>query len=64
MVSLQEITQERDQLLKRTTAYFTQRPDVVGIALLGSLAAGSADAYSDIDMYVVATPEEQARLKR
>lgn len=62
MVSQQEITLARDQLLERTTAYFTQRPDVVGIALLGSLAAESADAYSDIDLYVIATPDEQSRL--
>ncbi len=39
MITLQEITVARDQLLKRVTDYFTQRPDVVGVALLGSLAA-------------------------
>ena len=49
MVTLQEITMARGQLLKRVTDYFTQRPDVVGVALLGSLAAETADAYSDFD---------------
>jgi len=35
---------------------------VIGIFLGGSLPAGSADAYSDIDLRIIATPEGQARL--
>ena len=62
MISLQEIVLARDELLKRTVAYFAERPEVVGEFVAGSLAAGSTDAYSDIDLLVIATPEEQTRL--
>jgi hypothetical protein len=37
-------------------------PDVVGIFVAGSLPAGTADAYSDIDLRIIAAPEGQARL--
>jgi hypothetical protein len=42
--------------------FFAARQDVTGIFLSGSLPAGSADAYSDIDLRVIAAPETQARL--
>jgi predicted nucleotidyltransferase len=62
MITHTELVQARQALLDRTVSFFTGQPDVVGIFLAGSLAAGSADAYSDIDLRVIATPEGQARL--
>ena len=62
MTSHDEIVAAREALLRRTVAYFAEQPDVVGMFLAGSLPAGSADAYSDIDLRVIATPEGQARL--
>ena len=64
MITHAELVQAREALLVRTVSFFTERPDVVGIFLAGSLPAGSADAYSDIDLRVIATPEEQLRLVR
>jgi predicted nucleotidyltransferase len=52
---------ERDKLLSSVDDYFVGYPDVVGIFLGGSLPAGTADAYSDIDMRVVVTPDEYSR---
>ena len=43
-------------------SYFAKRPDMVGVWLGGSLPAGSADAYSDIDLKVIATLDEQTGL--
>jgi predicted nucleotidyltransferase len=57
MISRQELIESREALLARTVAYFSARPDVVGAFVAGSIPAGSADAYSDIDLRVVATPE-------
>src|SRR5215475_8635795 len=62
MITHDELVGARDVLLERTVSFFTARQDVTGIFLSGSLPAGSADAYSDIDLRVIATPEGQARL--
>jgi hypothetical protein len=62
MLSHEELTTARNALLQRTVAFFAERPKVLGILLGGSLPAGSADAYSDIDLKTIATPDEQARL--
>lgn len=62
MITHAELVQAREALLDRTVSFFAERPDVIGIFLGGSLPAGSADAYSDIDLRVIATPEEQVRL--
>ena len=62
MISHREIEEARDEILGRTVSYFAELPDVIGVLLAGSLAAGSSDAYSDIDLRVIATPDEQARL--
>lgn len=64
MISQQELVAARDVLLERTVVFFTAQPDVLGLFVAGSLPAGSADAYSDIDMRVIATVEGQARLVR
>lgn len=62
MITHQELVLAREALLERTVSFFAEQPDVIGIFLGGSLPAGSADAYSDIDLRVIATPEGQARL--
>jgi hypothetical protein len=62
MITHAELVEARDTLLERTVAFFTKQPDVIGIFLGGSMPAGSADAYSDIDLRIIATPEGQARL--
>ena len=62
MITNEELVRAREVLLERTVSFFARRPNVLGIFLAGSLPAGSADAYSDIDLRIIATPEEQARL--
>ncbi len=62
MITHEELVLAREALLERTVSFFAEQPDVIGIFLGGSLPAGSADAYSDIDLRVIATPEGQARL--
>jgi predicted nucleotidyltransferase len=62
MITHTEILQAREQLLDRTVSFFAGQPDVVGIFLAGSLPGGSADAYSDIDLRIIANPEGQVRL--
>jgi predicted nucleotidyltransferase len=47
----------RDRLLETALRSFSADPAVIGIFLGGSLAAGSADAYSDIDLRVVVTTD-------
>jgi hypothetical protein len=56
----QALIDARDQLLSIAHRHFTSDADVVGLFLSGSLAAGSSDAYSDIDLRVVVRPEKQA----
>jgi hypothetical protein len=62
MITNNELVLTREALLDRTVSFFAGQPDVIGIFLAGSLPAGSADAYSDIDLRVIATPEGQVRL--
>jgi predicted nucleotidyltransferase len=62
MITQTEIVRAREGLLERVAAFFTAQKDVIGIFLAGSVAAGSADAYSDLDLRVIATPEGQSRL--
>ena len=62
MITHSELVQARDTLLERAVSFFTADPDAIGIFLAGSLPAGCADAYSDIDLRIIATPEGQARL--
>jgi predicted nucleotidyltransferase len=47
---------QREALLNEIVGDLSQDPAVVGIFLAGSLAAGTADAHSDIDLRVVVTP--------
>ena len=62
MITHADLIQARETLLDRAVSFFTNQPDVVGIFLAGSLPAGSADAYSDIDLRIIATLEGQTRL--
>jgi hypothetical protein len=50
----------RERLLSVALERFASDPNVVGVFLGGSLAAGIGDAYSDIDLRVVVTPESHA----
>jgi len=54
----QRLIEARDQLPAIALQEFVSNADVVGLFLSGSLAAGSCDAYSDIDLRVVVKPEE------
>jgi hypothetical protein len=47
----------RNQLLETAVGFFSVDPAVIGVFLGGSLAAGSTDAYSDIDLRVVVTAD-------
>lgn len=51
------LTAARDRLLEIAVGFFSADPAVIGVFLGGSLAAGSADAYSDIDLRVVVTAD-------
>ena len=62
MITHTDLTHARDRLLERAVAFFAAHPDVLGIFLAGSLPAGTADAYSDIDLRIIAPPGGQARL--
>lgn len=50
------LTAARDRLLETAVQSFSADPAITGIFLGGSLPAGSADAWSDIDLRVVVTP--------
>lgn len=55
-----ELESARNDLLATALRCFKADSDVVGVFLGGSIAAGSADAYSDIDLRVVAKPERHS----
>ncbi len=50
----------REALLSAARAEFTGRFDVVGLFVAGSVAAGTADAWSDVDLRVVVTPDRHS----
>lgn len=47
----------REALLATAHRDFASRPDVLGVFLAGSVAAGTADPWSDLDLRVVVTPD-------
>ena len=52
---------QRMALAKRNAAHFAQNTAVNGILLVGSVARGTADSYSDIDCSIYyETPPDQA----
>jgi hypothetical protein len=54
------LIQARDRLLRDFVARFSGDPDVVGLFLGGSVAAGNPDAWSDIDLRVLVTHPKHA----
>jgi predicted nucleotidyltransferase len=58
----QAIEESRLLLLERSVAHFRHVPGVLGVLLQGSLPAGTADEFSDIDLRVVAEAETYGRL--
>lgn len=54
------LTDARDRLLRQAVTHFAHDPAVHGIFLGGSLPAGTADAYSDIDLRVVVRSDRHA----
>ncbi len=56
----QSLIASRGRLLAVALERFASDPDIVGVFLGGSVAAGTADAYSDIDLRVVVKPEKYA----
>ncbi|MCV9947595.1 AAA family ATPase [Rhizobium sp. BT-175] len=56
-----DLEEARHCLLSTALDFFRSDPSVAGVFLGGSLAAGSADVWSDIDLRVVVTSESHAR---
>lgn len=52
---------EREKLLSEVVNYFSADQAVIGMFLGGSMPAGTADQFSDIDIRVIVTPEEHDR---
>jgi predicted nucleotidyltransferase len=57
-----ELVRGRDALLARVTEHFRADDSTLAIFLASSLADGTADAWSDIDMRIVTTSEAFARV--
>jgi len=55
------LIQARENLLREAVNCLSADSAVLGLFLGGSLAAGTADAFSDIDLRVVVTPDEHER---
>ena len=56
-ITRDDLENARSDLLAAALRCFEADPVVLGVFLGGSIAAGSADAYSDIDLRVVVKPE-------
>ncbi len=54
------LEEARNNLLATALGCFKTDPNVLGIFLGGSIAAGSADAYSDIDLRILVKPERHS----
>jgi predicted nucleotidyltransferase len=46
-------TSEAEELIRRAAAWARERPDVRGLALVGSRARGTGGAESDIDLVLL-----------
>ncbi|MBB4146189.1 hypothetical protein [Rhizobium rhizoryzae] len=57
---LSALSVARDRLISVAFEHFSVDPDVQGLFVSGSLAAGSSDAYSDIDLRVVVRHERHS----
>jgi len=56
-MDLAALVTARERLLEVATGYFAREPGVAAVYLGGSLPAGTADAYSDIDLRVAVEPD-------
>jgi hypothetical protein len=56
-LDLTALSEARDRLLSVAIEHFSVDPNVLGLFVSGSLAAGNSDAYSDIDLRVVVRHE-------
>jgi predicted nucleotidyltransferase len=54
---LNDISSQKQALARKTTALFSEFPQVHAVALAGSQTAGTVDATSDIDLYVYTIAE-------
>jgi predicted nucleotidyltransferase len=57
-----DLVEAREAVLDRAVGALAEHPGVIGIVLAGSLASDSSDAYSDIDLRAITTPEAHADL--
>lgn len=55
--STEELNSARDRLYKNVIDYFLARDDIEALYVQGSIAAGTADEFSDIDFRVVINPK-------
>lgn len=60
-IDLKTLEEARSALLSTALNHFMADPGVLAVFLGGSIAAGSADAWSDIDLRVVVKSEHHAR---
>jgi hypothetical protein len=59
-ITKDDLEKARNDLLATALGCFKADPDVLGIFLSGSMAAGSADAYSDIDLRIIVKPKRHS----
>lgn len=60
--SKQDLNCARNQLLDKALQYFLSKPEVKAIFIAGSLAAGTTNEFSDIDLRIVVAPEHHHQL--
>lgn len=59
--STEELNSARDRLYKNVIDYFLAKDNIEALYIQGSVAAGSADEFSDIDLRVVVHPKAYRR---
>jgi hypothetical protein len=59
-ITKDDLEKARNDLLATAAGCFKADPDVLGVFLSGSIAAGNTDAHSDIDLRVVVKPERHS----
>ncbi len=55
---------DQHRILERTVAALTADPEVAGLHLSGSLAHGTPDGWSDLDLYIVAEHDVDRMIAR
>jgi hypothetical protein len=56
----EDLEKARSDLLATVVGWFKREPGTLGIFLGGSIAAETADAYSDIDLRIIVEPEQHS----